>query len=486
MPDTNDHARAETERKRQLFAWADGVVAEIGLAARVAQADLAELKRISLDLDSAEIDLAIRDALHPASGARAEHFTGLREGALKRILESRLNELKRDREATLACEAASVQGSAPQPASRPNPADLVRHAVIERYVELTPHQAVAVTLWILHTHRYDDFTVSPRLALLSPVRGCGKTTLLDVAAQLALRGKKSDSITAAAVYHVVNAEHPTLLVDEADNLDTATDKLLKAVLNAGHRRGAKRMHMVRGELIEFDIFSPMGLATIGLLPMPLMHRSIVIEMKRASRELKRFDMSDTATFLDFLTIRREIEQWASQVILASDPALPRGLLNRPADNWRPLIAIADSVGGEWPQLAREAAMALSRNRPDEDPGVTLLTDIRDIFDRRQIDRLPSAVLVGDLVSNEDGLWGEWRGVKDDQQPRKLAQGELAKLLAPFRIKPRTVWPVPRTKSRSGYYRSQFEVAWAAYCPQAHTPAQPSKIKYLDPHKGNKS
>jgi hypothetical protein len=180
-----------------------------------------------------------------------------------------------------------------------------------------------------------------------------------------------------------------------------------------------------------------------------------------------------------LFVHGEASRWAGLAQLASDPPLPAGLRNRPADNWRPLIAIADAIGGEWPELARAAAVALSRNRSDEDPGVVLLADIRRVFDRRQIDRVPSADMVSDLVAIEDGLWAEWRGPTDDEHPRKLTQGELARLLRPFGIRPRTVWPLPRTRSAQGYYRRQFEASWAAYCPEANTPTQSSKIRWLN-------
>ena len=54
----------------------------LGLDKAVAAArSIEELRRITLDVDSAEIALAIRDALHPASGQRQEHFRGLRKAA---------------------------------------------------------------------------------------------------------------------------------------------------------------------------------------------------------------------------------------------------------------------------------------------------------------------------------------------------------------------------------------------------------------------
>ena len=92
------HAQAETERKRQLFAWANRVLEEeLGLADRIARAtDLNELRKIVFD--PAAADLAIREALHPASGKKADCFDGLNKGALRHILKNRFSEMKKDRE----------------------------------------------------------------------------------------------------------------------------------------------------------------------------------------------------------------------------------------------------------------------------------------------------------------------------------------------------------------------------------------------------
>ena len=101
-PNADAHARAETERNQQLFDWAERVLKALGLDKAISAArSIEELRRITLDVDSAEIALAIRDALHPASGQRQEHFRGLKEGGLKAILRNRFAEWKKDREATL-------------------------------------------------------------------------------------------------------------------------------------------------------------------------------------------------------------------------------------------------------------------------------------------------------------------------------------------------------------------------------------------------
>ena len=76
-----EHARADTQRNKQLFNWADGVLRSLGLDRAIAAAkSIQELRRITLNVDSAELALAIRDALRPASGQRQEHVRGLKEG----------------------------------------------------------------------------------------------------------------------------------------------------------------------------------------------------------------------------------------------------------------------------------------------------------------------------------------------------------------------------------------------------------------------
>ena len=81
-PNADAHARADTERNRRLFDWAEAVLKALGLDKAVAAArSIEELRRITLDVDSAEIALALRDALHPASGQRQEHFAVSRRAA---------------------------------------------------------------------------------------------------------------------------------------------------------------------------------------------------------------------------------------------------------------------------------------------------------------------------------------------------------------------------------------------------------------------
>jgi hypothetical protein len=55
--------------------------------------------------------------------------------------------------------------------------DLVE-GILRRYVQLKDHEYVAVALWAVHTHVFNLFAITPRLAVTSPTSDCGKTTLL--------------------------------------------------------------------------------------------------------------------------------------------------------------------------------------------------------------------------------------------------------------------------------------------------------------------
>jgi predicted P-loop ATPase len=100
--DADEHARADTQRNQRLFDWADTVLKRLRLDKAVAAArSIEQLRRVTFNTDSAEVTLAIRDALHPSSGHPQEHFRGLKEGGLKLILKNRFAELKKTREATL-------------------------------------------------------------------------------------------------------------------------------------------------------------------------------------------------------------------------------------------------------------------------------------------------------------------------------------------------------------------------------------------------
>jgi Protein of unknown function (DUF3631) len=361
---------------------------------------------------------------------------------------------------------ANIQGkkidlSAPEPWPQPVDSAEVLNQIsqkLSRHMVLPVGAADAIALWTAHTHCFQAFSHTPRLHISSPLKQCGKTTLLNILDCLVAKPFRVDHVRDKAVFRVIENCGPTILADGADSF-IFNNKELSGLLNDGHERDSCIIRCVgyEKELRTFDIFSPAVISGIGPIPGPLLDRSIPIRLSRAKPgELsQRFDSRNTEHAEN---LRRKLARFAAdhyQRIKDSDPALPPGAYNRLADNWRPLFAIAEIAGGDWPDRARTAFAALVDQREDEqDLGVMLLADIRQIFSEQGIDRIPSAGLVQALNAMTDRPWSEVR------KGRPISQVWLARKLAAFDIYPCNLRI--EDKVVKGYYLTTFCDAFERY------------------------
>lgn len=436
----------------------------------------------SLLLDAEASRLAALSPLDYEQVRKAEaERLGVRVGTLDR-------EVKRRRAPTVVADIVVPFGQGqplelvePEPWPEPVEGTALLDALataLGRHVSLPPLAAVALALWVVLTYLLDHASTNPRLAITSPQKRCGKTTLLGVLSKLVQRALAAASITPAAVFRSIEASRPSLLLDEADTF--LGDNLeLRGVLNSGHTRSTAFVIRTVGDGHEprrFGTWCPMAIAAIGKLPGTLMDRSIVIAMRRRrpGEVIARLRVDRTPE-LDRLA--RMAARWAADhqaAFAEADPEVPAALNDRAADNWRPLLTIADTAGGSWPAQARAAALVLSGDQEDDSAAVLLLADIRDLFAARATNRLPSGEMSGALVALDDRPWSEWRNCKP------LTSNALARLLKPFGIVPGTI-RIGRAESNTakGYYRDAFEEAWDRYLPKAAaastvTPSQGSK------------
>src|SRR5438034_7542742 len=74
-------------------------------------------------------------------------------------------------------------------------------------------------------------------------------------------------------------------------------------------------------------------------------------------------------------------------IASSRPQIPPALNDRAADIWEPLLALADLAGGDWPELARQAAIGLSATAQESNPIASLLLDIFIVFTLHKVQRM---------------------------------------------------------------------------------------------------
>jgi putative DNA primase/helicase len=341
---------------------------------------------------------------------------------------------------------------------------------ITRFVVISEAEAIALTLWIVFTYLLDVAEVSPRLAIQSPTKQCGKTTVLGLLAALAHRSIGASNVSPSAVFRTIDAEHPTLLIDEADSFARGNEEL-RGILNSGHTRATA--YVIRNVKSDDDLtprkfstWAAIAVACIGWLPDTWVDRSVVISMKRKARfrRVERFRRRDTKVYSQAESLTREISRWAAdnrERIGAVEPQMPNSLDDRACDNWEILIAMADLVGGDWPRLARDASVQLSANRERAASlGELLLADIEREFASRSStrDRLTSNELCVALAAREGRPWPEF-----GQARKPISPNQLARCLAPFNVFPRSIRIGSATAK--GYLQSDFRDAFSRYVPQ---------------------
>ena len=105
-------------------------------------------------------------------------------------------------------------------------------AKISKYVVLRPEAVIATALWTTTAWAHEGATHSPILAAISVEPDSGKSTLLGVLRFLVPKPFVSVEPTGPSVYRTVDREHPTLIIDEADDLFYRKSDL-RAIVNAG-------------------------------------------------------------------------------------------------------------------------------------------------------------------------------------------------------------------------------------------------------------
>lgn len=343
---------------------------------------------------------------------------------------------------------------------------------VERYVVLQPGQAAAVALWIMFSWLYEWFKILPQLLLSSPVKRCGKTTLLELISYLVNRALAAANLTGPAVFRSIEMYRPTLLIDEADTfMGGNSNPELTGIMNSGHNRATA--FVVRVEEIDgvrvpvrYSTFCPRVLAMIETPADTQLDRSIVIEMQRkpAGQAVQSLGLNAEQSFHD---LRRKLARWRDDVPdsfehdLEACPLLPN---DRARQNWSALLSVGRLVGDAAYQHGLEAVRLLSdTSHLETDRGADLLEDIRTAFTEDRVDSLPSKVLLKRLNDMPDRPWAS------HNRGKEMNGHGLARMLRPFRVKPKTY--KDGAKPVKGYLLTDL---------------QPVFDRYLEPHDAEKS
>ena len=412
---------------------------------------------------------------------RPDQWVNLRDRIKRECPNVPIQELDKMIKALLG-GGARLQGHAivwPQYVPYPNPVDgaaLVRDLVklVKTYVAMPEGGAEAVVAWALYAWVFEAFGVCPNLMISAPERESGKTRLTEMISWMVPRPQPVSDASAAAIVRGIESYRPTMLFDEAQHfLKRRPEDPIRGILLAAFTKRFAEVFKIEGDANEmraFSTFTPkvMNGRKLANIDDMLTSRSVVIPMTRAKRQMPDLSVTHDPVGDD---LRSKCARWRDDHFEALKEAKPdmSGLTGRVADVWRPLFAVADAVGGEWPHAVRCAARSLgklTKTVADGDSlGVQLLSDIHQEFQSQGYpDRLETSKLDRALNDRQEHPWSTISNGKQ-MTPQKRAS-----LLKPYGIH--------SNKRREGdstvnvYLRSDLEDAWNAWLPSNTVDSEP--------------
>jgi len=313
-------------------------------------------------------------------------------------------------------------------------------AAVRRFIVFkNPQDAEVVATWVLGTYLHNEFGIFPRLGVTSTFPESGKTTLMDFLEYSCLRSVRGDNVSVSVFFRVIDEHHPCLLLDECDTFLVKNPELI-GVLNSGHKKGGYvwRTEEINGKFVavRFGTYAPVAYGMIGHPTATFFSRSIFIRLDRktANQTVEDFDPEENLEQMELMeNLRRRMVRWADDHRAEVKECRPDTgkLSNRARNNWRALLKIGQVAGGDWNSILMTAAgcpSPLTRKTTQE----KLLKDIRNIFHTRSVDRLPSEVLVADLLAQKQSGWSRYHEGRTE-----LDESDLADLLTDFGVEPQT-------------------------------------------------
>ena len=322
-------------------------------------------------------------------------------------------------------------------------------AYIRAYVTLLdPSYALVIALWLTATHAWAEFDAFPYLVVTSTTKRSGKTRLLELLFFVASNSRMVADISPAALYHTIDAEKPTLLIDEAEKFSSANSEY-RPLLNAGYRRG----QTVKRHDGDYETYCPKAFALIGDVHDTLRDRSVAIEMRRgepARRFVYAAAKEEGAAVREKLTaaVSSKVQEIAEEV--GGFGGLPF-LTDRDEEIWTPLFILcrlfcperldelertaADISAAKTAKAKRYTELGEQEDKAQEQEyAIRLLRDMVAVTGDR--DQITTQEAIAKLREIPTSPWRRFRGdgLKDGIEGGMLVAG----LLSQFGVKPTTI------------------------------------------------
>lgn len=285
-------------------------------------------------------------------------------------------------------------------------------------------------LWAAHTHAMYKWRATPRLFIVAPEPGCGKSTQAEVLKFASKAGIRAGTTSAAGLFTIVTTR--TVFLDETDNLFTSHPerKVLAAILNDGYLPDGYVLRKT-GPIPVYGALAFAGIET-GRMPEPTRQRCIPVRM-RVGEPAEHFDPYDHIAYAD------EVQARLSAAAESWEYVKPQPV-NRNNQIWAPLHSVAAAAGEDWPERAKRAQEA--HQWPTEaNEQNALLAATRDYFAEHKAERVASSVLV-EYINTDDTL--------PTMTPKRLAG-----VMGAYSVKPRKV-------SHMYYFKADLAPVWAEW------------------------
>ena len=337
-------------------------------------------------------------------------------------------------------------------------------STFKRFAILPEHADTVLALWVIFTWLIDSVGVSPILAISSPEKRCGKTTVISILGNLVRKPLLASNISAAALFRTIELWKPTIIIDEADTFIRDSDEL-RGIINSGHTRPTAYVIRTTGEDHTPKRFSTWGakaIAIIGSLPDTLHDRAIVIQLRRKliHEKTEKLRHADLSIFED---LQRKLLRFATDhasSIAHSRTSFPENIRisDRALDNWEPLLAIAKLAGPAWTEKVHQAASNLTEDDKETLPiGAELLKDMEILFEYKSLIKIHTTDLINYLCEDEESPWSSYnfRG-----QDKRITPRQLSRLLTPYQIHTKNI--EIGGIQRKGFEKPQLEEIWNRY------------------------
>lgn len=338
--------------------------------------------------------------------------------------------------------------------------------------------ALLLAYFTLNTWTFQVFDTVPYLLLESAVPGCGKSTVIRLLATLSCRSRKASSLSEAVMFRLIDAEAPSLFVDEAEVIEGRSERAeaLRAVAHEGYKRGGQvpRCTGDSHEVQWFDVYCPKVFAAIGGLTGALLDRCLVLHMEKAPKDRIRKSTRFRALIRDSQHLSRQLESYAIQAkdaLLRLYEAEPDcgywpSITDREAELWGPLLIHARLAGSTTEADLLEVVKRFSEVKAEiksAELKIALTIELLNAISAHPGDTFAPGDLLIPLCQMEE--WGRLlaQAKGRDEHAHRVAQAsKIGYFLRAFRLL--------RNKGSSG--NMEYERQAAISCLSAHVPSNP--------------